>query len=137
MKFTIAIAALTIAAATYAEKPATNQSKQVQPIPVMEGGLFVGITLTKDQKQKIVAIMKAERNEMKKQMKELNKSGKSYKAYRKEMRDKIKARKEDRNVAIKAILTPEQLVVFNKKMAEKKANLPRSQKPAPTPKAKK
>ncbi len=129
MKLKTIFVALVITTAAYAEKPTRPKSKL--PKAAMQGGLFEDINLTKDQQKKIAVIMKAEREEMKKQMKELRdnrkaqKGNKSTKIDMKDLREKMKARKETLNTAIKAILTPEQLTVFKAKMEERKVNLPK------------
>ncbi len=137
MKFTTVIAILIIAGATYAEKPVTKKSNPAQLKPAMQG-LFAGITLTRDQQKQLAAIMKNDRKEMKQQMKGLrdnrkdkkgNKSDNNDKTAMKELRKKMKARKEALDAQIKSILTPEQLTVFNAKVAERKASLPKHQGP--------
>ncbi len=137
MKFITALATLLIAGAAYAEKPVTTKAKHAQVKPAMQG-LFAGITLTRDQQKQLAAIMKNDRKEMKQQMKGLrdnrkdkkgNKSDNNDKTAMKELRKKMKARKEALDAQIKSILTPEQLTVFNAKVAERKASLPKYQGP--------
>ncbi len=72
MKFITAIATLIIAGTTYADIQVAKSTKDEQLKPVNQGGVFADATLTKDQRLKIAAIMKADREEMKKQIEELH-----------------------------------------------------------------
>ncbi len=129
MKLTTAIAALVIAGATYAEKPVTEKSNNEPVEAVHKGGLFSDETFTKEQRLKIAEIMKADREEMKKEFEKLKVSKGKEKHFDKEamkaFREKMKVRKESNMNKIKAVMTKEQKEKFEAKLAERKASLPK------------
>ena len=115
MKITTFVVATFILGSVYA----TEQSLEPKPVPKVKienvkGDQFAGITLTKDQKKEIVKLMKAERKELKTQMKKLLKVAKVDKSKHHEIRNEIETFKAKTLKSIKALLTTEQLKVYEK-----------------------